>query len=279
MEGETEKPERLVGNMESRSKKADCSRSLFRLYLVWYDDCRAATDAHDGQRGLSGEEVQDLSHFGHLEAKQTDKPPKCRNPVHLSVGPGAHVVLEHHAVELLHRHGVAEARQQVPGVGVVDQHGHGADHDGQVHKVFPAETTFDLILVAGAAEHHGHVDGGVEEERPGLQRERRGGEEEEKEEQEERRPGRGRRMSPGNGHAPCQSDEERSEKGGRKSDEMPLQRRSTNTGNTSAAAAVTPPRHLLLSPPLHLLCLLHPLPARGQEARQIHGKLQNLTGR
>lgn len=87
-------------------------------------------------------------------------------------------------------------RQKVAGVGVVDQHGHRADHHGQVHKVLPAEATSDLGLVAGAAEHHRHVDGRVEEERPGLQGERGGDEEEE----EERRPRGGRRVSPGNGH-------------------------------------------------------------------------------
>ena len=92
-------------------------------------------------------------------------------------------------------------RQEVAGVGVVDQHGHRADHHGQVHKVLPAEATSDLGLVAGAAEHHRHVDGRVEEERPGLQGERGGDEEEEEEEEEEeRRPGGGRRVSPGNGH-------------------------------------------------------------------------------
>lgn len=41
-------------------------------YLVWYDNCRAATDAHDRQGCLSGEEVQDLCNFCHLRAKQTD---------------------------------------------------------------------------------------------------------------------------------------------------------------------------------------------------------------
>lgn len=93
-------------------------------------------------------------------------------------------------------HGFAEACQQVAGVGVIDQHGHWADHNGQVDKVFPAETTSDLILVAGATEHHRHIDGRVEEEWPGLQGERGGDEEQE----EERRPRRGRRMSPGNDH-------------------------------------------------------------------------------
>lgn len=40
------------------------------LYLERDDHCRAATDTHDGQRRLGGEEVQDLSHFCHLSTEQ-----------------------------------------------------------------------------------------------------------------------------------------------------------------------------------------------------------------
>lgn len=43
--------------------------SLFWQYLVWYDNCRAATDAHNRQSCLSGEEVQDLCHLCHLKTK------------------------------------------------------------------------------------------------------------------------------------------------------------------------------------------------------------------
>ena len=77
---------------------------------------------------------------------------------YLSVVTNTHIILKHDSVQLLRCHGIAEASQQVTGVGVVDQHGHWADHHGHVHKVLPAETTSDLILVAGAAEHHRHVD-------------------------------------------------------------------------------------------------------------------------
>lgn len=120
---------------------------------------------------------------------------------HLSVSAGANIILKHHAMQLLHCHGITEACQQITWVGVIDQHSHGADHYWQVDKVFPTKTTSDFILVAGAAEHHCHVDGRVEEERPGLKGERGGDEEEEKEEDdEERRPRTGRRVSPGSGH-------------------------------------------------------------------------------
>lgn len=91
--------------------------------------------------------------------------------------------------------------QKVAGVGVIDQHSYWADHHRQVNKILPAEATSDLGLVAGAAEHHRHVDGRVEQERPGLQGKRRGyKEEQEEEEEEEGRPRGGRRMSPGKGH-------------------------------------------------------------------------------
>lgn len=46
--------------------------SLFWQYLVWYDNCRAATNAHDRQGRLSREEVQDLCNFCHLGTKQKD---------------------------------------------------------------------------------------------------------------------------------------------------------------------------------------------------------------
>lgn len=126
---------------------------------------------------------------------------KYINHFYLSAGTPAYIILKHHAVQSLCCHGIAEARQQVAGVCVVDQHSHGADHHGQIDKVFPTETTSDLILVAGAAEHHCYVDGRVKEERPGVQGER-GGDEEQKEEEEEedRRPRRRGRMSPGYGH-------------------------------------------------------------------------------
>lgn len=75
--------------------------------------------------------------------------------------------------------------------------------------------------------------------------------------------------------APRWLDEERSEVWGG-STKMPLQWRSTNAGNSSAAAAGTLPRRLLLSPPLHLLSLLFSLPAQTQ---QLHGKLENLPVR
>lgn len=91
--------------------------------------------------------------------------------------------------------------QKVTRVGVIDQHSYWADHHRQVNKILPAEATSDLSLVAGAAEHHRHVDGRVEQERPGLQGKRRGHkEEQEEEEEEEGRPRGGRRMSPGRGH-------------------------------------------------------------------------------
>lgn len=101
-------------------------------------------------------------------------------------------------MQFLRGHGITEVCEEVAGVGVVDQHGHRADHHGQVDKVLPAEATPDFRLVAGAAEHHRHVDGRVEQERPGQQGQRGGGEE--GEEEEEGRQRGGRRMPPGKGH-------------------------------------------------------------------------------
>lgn len=50
----------------------DSAEVMFWQYLVWYDNCRAATDAHNWQSCLSGEEVQNLGHFCHLRTKQTE---------------------------------------------------------------------------------------------------------------------------------------------------------------------------------------------------------------
>lgn len=110
----------------------------------------------------------------------------AHNIFYLSPRARAHIILKHHTVQFLCGHGIAEVCEEVTGVGVVDQHGHRANHHGQVDKVLPAETTPDLRLVAGAAEHHRHVDGRVEQERPGQQGQRGGGEEEEEEEGEGR---------------------------------------------------------------------------------------------
>lgn len=123
-------------------------------------------------------------------------------------------------MQLLCCHGVTEVRQKVAGVGVVDQHGHRADYHGQVHKVLPTETAADLGLVAGAAEHHRHVDGRVEQERPSLQGQR-GGDEEEEREEEEGRPGGGMGMSPGEGHVGSLLPAQESEGG------MGIQKRAT----------------------------------------------------
>lgn len=83
--------------------------------LVWQDDSRASTDAHDGHGRLSGNEVQDLCH-------------SLR----------ANVVLEHHAMNTVGGEGVTDAGEQRPWVGVVDQHSDGVHLQGQVHEVFPA---------------------------------------------------------------------------------------------------------------------------------------------
>lgn len=48
----------------------DVDGSGGKLYLVRDDHRRASADAHDGQRRLGGEEVQDLSHFCHLSTEQ-----------------------------------------------------------------------------------------------------------------------------------------------------------------------------------------------------------------
>lgn len=121
-------------------------------------------------------------------------------------------------MQLLCCHGVTQVCEKVTGIGVIDQHRHRADHYREVHKVFPAEATPDLGLVAGAAEHHRHVDGRVEEQRPGRQWEQRGGEEDE-EEEEEGRPRAGRMMSPGKCHGgslvPAEEEEDEEEEEGR----------------------------------------------------------------
>lgn len=105
--------------------------------LVRQHDGRAAADPHDGNGRLRGNEVQDLRH-----------------------GLGAHVVLEHHAMHAVGGEGVADAGEQRPRVGVVDQHGDGVHLQGQVQEVLPAEPPLDLCLVGRAAEDHRHVHGG-----------------------------------------------------------------------------------------------------------------------
>lgn len=124
-------------------------------------------------------------------------------------------------MKLLRCHGITEMCQQVAGVGVVDQHSYWADHHGQVDKVLPAETTSDFALVAGAAEHHRHVDGRVDEERPGLQQQRGADEEEEEEgKEEDGGPRRRRRMPLLNGHVGSLLPGEEGKKGGRKERRM-----------------------------------------------------------
>lgn len=62
---------RVIGSVQvDDGTKAKMTGSLFRHYLVWDDNRRATTDAHDWQRCLRGEEVQDLCHFCHLKTKQ-----------------------------------------------------------------------------------------------------------------------------------------------------------------------------------------------------------------
>lgn len=71
-----------------KTKAFVCVRwsNWWRADLVWQDDSRASTDAHDRHGRLSGDEVQDLRH-----------------------GLWAHVVLEHHAMDTVGGESVADA--------------------------------------------------------------------------------------------------------------------------------------------------------------------------
>lgn len=109
------------------------------------------------------------------------------NTFYLNSCSWAHIVLKHNTVQPLRWHRITQAGQQVTWVGVIDQHSHRADHHRQIDKVFPAESTPHFILVAGATENHRHINGRVEQQRPGLQWLGGPEEEEEMKEQEWRR--------------------------------------------------------------------------------------------